>query len=581
MSRAFLIIALVSSLTGCAGVFNPYVKPEMSAERLFMVPGGPNAHTPPVPKQAVKPEVRTEARIETTPDTRPEARTEATVAARAAPGPDVVQQDAAIPQTSGTPCDYLEPQLCGPLLLAEGYRVAYLRAASNQQRLRSGLALTGLAAATATLYYGLSGRDVFKDRVLRLGTLGAASYAAGTYFTSSPRQQVYLHGATAMSCAIIAAAPLMVPRGTTQSLREDLVSLDRELSSERSRTDVSSATKILDAIAAAESAYRDGIRMHSVLVSSGLVLRGRIELLANEVNRQTLAQLPDLNSLYSLAGSMSGFAQGFGVGRLAPAGAAPAANSKGGTLERSQEDSDEPSRWLLNATARVLSHLQFASAAAQTFDEVGGCSPDGIVDNFNVEPADAAVTVEKGKTFQFLVTDEGGHPSAKLSGASVEKVELQPVQSSEDNHSKYKVVIRGLDVTGQKGPTLLIRESNGVKVVSVALMVSAPAAAAPATDTAAPASATKTGPGAPRANEDASFLASPLRILAVQCTVGVDRPDCLMGKDTREAIKAYKEKANSGTQQNDSVDAALLALARKRKLDTNACSMKTFDCGQL
>ncbi|MCQ4166765.1 hypothetical protein [Tahibacter harae] len=527
-----MLVAAALVLTGCAGVFNPYVKPELDQRRLFEVPADPADRS-----------------------------------------------------GANLGCAELEPQLCEALLLAEGYRLAYLRAAANQQKFRSGIALTGLAAATATLYYGLSGREVFKDRVLRLGTLGAASYATGTYFSSSPRQQVYLHGATAMSCAVIAAAPLMVPRGRAAALRDDLARLAGALASdsERSRS-VTASAKMLDAIAAGENAYRDGTVMQANLLRSGFVLHARIALLANEVNKQVLAQLPDLASLYALAGSMSGFAQGFGSGRLAapaavpaPDGATPADLAARGMNVRGSDKSD-PSRELLDATAAVQQHLQFASVAAQSFDEVGACNPDGIADNFKVEPGDATVTVEAGKTFDFLVTDERGHPSAKLSGDSVGNVELQPVHSIEDNSSKYKVVVKGRKATGSKGPTLLIRESNGVKVVAVTVMVSAPAAPADADD--APAAPAKNSPAAPRAGEDAGFLQNPLHILAVQCTVGAEKPDCLMGRKTRAAIKAYKERINPGTPQDDSADAALLALAGKRKLDIAACSAKTYDCGE-
>lgn len=520
MLRSIGIVVAVAALSGCAGVFNPYVKPELKSERLFVSPS--------------------------------ESSTDGT-------------------GKSASACDAIEASVCDAMNLAEGYRVAYLKAAGNQQRFRNGMALAGLTAAAATLYYGLQGRDIFKDRVLRLGTLGAATYATGTYFTSSPRQQVYLHGATAMSCAIIAAAPFLVPKGAADELGKDLDDLAKALAAARETYKDSTATGFLDALSDAENVYRDGRLMQGNLQRSGLVLRSRIELLANEVNQQALAQLPDLGSMYALASSLSGFAQTFGSARLTTPSERGATASSGGGVEAARAPEPDVTA-LKDATRAVRKHLEFANAAAETFDQVAACSPEIVATAFVVEPTSTAVTLEKGKTFQFLVTDASGHPSAKLTGASVEKVGLEPVQAVEETRTKYRVIIKGLDATGQKGPELVIRQANGVHVKTVAIMVSAPPAPA---DTAA----RKTdGPTTARNAIETALLKDPLRILAVQCVVGA-KPDCLMGTKTREAIKRHKALRNPGTAVDDSIDAPLQTEANTLDLASDACKAETITCG--
>lgn len=534
MKSSRWLLASVALLSGCTGVFNPYVKPVRDNGHLF-------------------------------------------VTSKKSDGATDKQNQ------GSSACDNLDDDLCEALKLAEGYRVAYLNAAGNQQRLRNGAAIVGLAAAASTLYYGMQGRDIFKDRVLRLGTLGATAYAGGTYFSSSPRQQVYLHGATAMSCAIIAAAPHMIPKDDRASLKRDLDTLHSHLAAARENYKGDSSAEVLETFSQAENVLRDGRAMYAGLLRSGMVLRQRIEVLANEVNKQALAQLPDLASMYSLAGAMAGYAKGFGAERLTTPAPAPAAAKARALLETAR-----PAEISLDdvkiATNDVQRHLQFADAAAQSFDEVGLCNPLAVGSPFAVEPAGDAASVEKGKTLQFIVTDSG-HPSAKLSGTNTELVELQPVQAAEDNASKYRVVVKGLDVTGQKGPQLTIRDSTGVRFHSVTITVSAAAPATTSTTTttgttsttsaalAANAAAQAEARTARNVDIEPAVLKDPLKILAVQCVVNAATKDCIMGLKTRAAIRAYRR-----TAKDDSIDAALQAEADKLRLDPAACSRTPVTC---
>jgi hypothetical protein len=522
-----LSIALFALLSGCAGVFNPYVAPD--ADKTIG-------------------------------------------AGQTNPGTSYTSIDGGKPSADNSQsstrfdCSQLEDSLCSALTLAERYRVAYLKAAGNQQILRNTFAIAGLIAATSTLYYGLEARDKYRGRVVRLATVGAASYAAGSFFTSSPRQQVYLDGATAMSCAMIAAAPAMVPKSEKATLQQDLNTLQDKLRDINGAALATSDHLVLQAISDGESTLQSGTEMLVHLTTSGIVLRARIEVLANEVNHQTLAQLPDLNSLYSLAGSMSTFAQTFGSQRLTST-----ATKSGATA--SSLGGGKPSPGLIalqNATDQVKKHLKFAGIAAQTFSEVAACSPDGIVDSFSVGPLDTTVTVEKGKTYSFTVKDKRGHPKAKLSGANADKVELQPVQIQADD---YLVVVKGIDATGTSGPSLLISESNGMQSHAATILVSAPSAKTDVT-TAKPQAVATT----PRNNTiDEAFLGDPLKILAVQCLVGA-QPDCVMGAKTRAAIRAYKNEQKPRASNDDTIDAQLQSAAGKLNLPPTACRTTPISC---
>ncbi len=279
-------------------------------------------------------------------------------------------------------------------------------------------------------------------------------------------------------------------------------------------------------------------------------------------------------SLYSIAGSLPGIAQNFGSMRIVAA-KADASASEG--LRREAADEPDSAR-ILEGQAQILSlktapvalYLANAEMARQDFAEVAACHATVPVSEFEVEPADAAVSLTAGKEFTFQVTDARGFPSARLSGKNADQVELLPIRVEAKT---YAVVVRGKATTGVHGPSLLISDTTGARVVSISLTVATvkPEAQKPASSPSLP-SALKSR----NSNIEPAFLRDPQKILSVQCLVGAD-PDCKMGLQTRSAIARFKASKAEWTH-DDAIDDQLQTAANQVVLDADACTVVPVAC---
>jgi hypothetical protein len=466
----------------------------------------------------------------------------------------------------------LEADLCDALNLANGYRDVYRKAADQHSTFRNSASLVSLGSALVSVYYGLSGRQVFRDRVQRLSVIAAGSYAAGTYLTSAPRQTVYYHAASAMTCAVLASAPVMLPRATQSGIVADLAELQNALVDFSALQPTSQ--EHLDLLSEARSTAMKGAQLAADMTRSAVMLRARIQLIADEVDRLIVEQEPSMASLYSIAGSLPGIAQNFGSMRIAAAKTLDSA-SEGIKLGASDEPDAakmlrDQAHHLRLKTAQVALHLANAEMARQDFSEVAACHATAPASEFMVEPADAAVSLTVGKEFTFQVTDARGFPSARLTGKNTDQVELLPIRVEAKS---YAVVVKGKAATGVNGPSLLISDTTGAKVVSISLTVASvkPEAEKPASSASSP-SALKSR----NSNIEPAFLRDPLKILSVQCLTGA-KPDCKMGPQTRTAIATFKA-AKADWTHDDAIDDKLQTEANQIVLDADACAVVPVGC---
>jgi hypothetical protein len=369
---------------------------------------------------------------------------------------------------------------CEGLALAQAYRNAYLRAAGNREHLATSSNLVVLGAAIGGLFYGLTAREAYRDRALRLGSWGVGAYALNQTFAGDVSTLIYLQGASAMECAVLAATPHLMPSVSRDALTRAMRRLNDAISPFANQANTRDNHEDARLLAASHESLRRARQHLAASQRSGMLLSGRIRLLAGEVNRQLVAAQPDANAVLSLAQSFPALVRGLGASTSTtpPAAAAPAADT-GNTppTEATSEDGAAAARAeLASAQQEIEALLLGASFDAADFVEVSACVPDAARTVFKVEPEERTVSVQVGATHTFHITDTGGFPSARLSGSNTDAVVLQPITLQGNT---YVITLKAERAVGAQGPTLLIAETTGSRVVTVQLIVTAKAAPSP------------------------------------------------------------------------------------------------------
>lgn len=103
----------------------------------------------------------------------------------------------------------ITPSLVDAVAVAQAQRKAYYGAVSDRAKLRNGLPLVLVPLGAAAAYKGLVGDagESTRKLLLKEGLVGASLFGLGSHFTSTTREQTYLAGAKALSCAIYASSP--------------------------------------------------------------------------------------------------------------------------------------------------------------------------------------------------------------------------------------------------------------------------------------------------------------------------------------------------------------------------------------
>ena len=101
------------------------------------------------------------------------------------------------------------PSLAEAMAAAQAQRKAYYGAVSERAKLRNGLPVLLIPLSAAALYKGFAGDsgEATRRLLLKEVLVGASIFSLGSYFTSTSREQIYLAGTKALSCAIYATSP--------------------------------------------------------------------------------------------------------------------------------------------------------------------------------------------------------------------------------------------------------------------------------------------------------------------------------------------------------------------------------------
>ncbi|WP_257386329.1 hypothetical protein [Tahibacter caeni] len=476
------------------------------------------------------------------------------------------------PARGGRCTDDFEPSYCNALELADGYRRGYMRRAGRISTLRETSGLLAIPAAAAALYYGLSGREVFNDRILRLSVGAAGVYAAGNWSLKATREQVYLSGARAMTCAAIQSLQFVVPKAIANKnigdvladLRARIDTLQATL--ERGRLSDTVREQAIGAVNDASDVYANLSYLHGETKRAGIILSARVLMIDAQVREAVSRNSPTLDSLRELLGGLQGYAKTFGSDRViaAPAqveqGTASSADSAELAAQAIREDAKarEDMSALSRSVGEARVYLRHADSAKTSFEAVAACAPEGGR-TFQILPDSGSVEITATQSYSITINDRVGHPVVALGGTPNAAVKLQPVQIGKSDDQYVAVVTTEATTQAISGPVLSIRSANGLEGRDIAIRVVPAQQAAPANPTPAPAGTAKRGAGEPRYPAERDFLDSTTDLFAVQCLVGAD-PDCRIGPETRAAIRNFR--ARQGLTGDDEINQPLVDAAK-------------------
>jgi hypothetical protein len=446
--------------------------------------------------------------------------------------------------------------------------------------------LMTVGAATSALFYGLDGRSQYRDRVVRLTSLSAGLLGAGQWALQPSTDLIYHEGAIAMNCAALLAYPVLVPNAAINSIDTDLEDLGIQIDTVsvlQMRVLAADRADSTAALSDATTAREAGHALAARASTQPSVLLAHIKMLDAEVRQLLTSTAPNFQSLQAILAQLPAAAKTAGSDNLKPP--APASTASSGPRDAKPAVQVFSSRSALDALAGAVAKLRTQTSkmkfrlargatATGSLDVLAKCKPKSST-RFAVAPD--ALAQDVNKTLTLVITDKGGFPSANVVGDNVAAVKLSPIELG-TRGDEFKLTVTGVSLTtaaDAKKPTLAIRSTSGLDGRNIVLNVTAlaaPAAPSKKTDETPLGSGASSGrlmlanPGAPLTEYERALLTGDQiraqnTILAVQChlrdrfRVGRFAPNCILGNDTREAIR----DANGGADaylRSELVDAA-------------------------
>lgn len=483
-------------------------------------------------------------------------------------------------------------ELCNAINLADGYRRGYLHRAGLISGTRENFGYAVIAASTLALYYGASPQPTrtnaagvmiaapnYSQRVRRLGAFGAGVYAYGQWGSPKARDLVYIDGARAMTCAVLKAAPTLPAIKLRDKIEEQRKAVQNALDSVQASLNnrqISNADEAEAMLGNAREQIDEAEGLLAEVESAGVQLRARVQLIDVAVRRRLVDDSPTFESLVALTASLPGIARSLGAS-LAPRAAAGATAARGGGAPTPIMIDLEPLRKAIEILKKTVASL---TRLRSTIDSVGDCAVgDGA--KFSFAPTATSASIVKDATYQVLVSDPVGHPTASIAGGQVASLELKPIEIT-GKDDEYRITVTGKVVTSAEAkPILAIRSASGLSGADISLTVTAaqPQEVTPKIEQ-KPLQVDQCD-SVDSCDYDTDFLESKQNILALQCLVGA-KPDCIMGAKTRMKISEYRtsKRYSSGNFVDAKVKTDLGSILIEINNDAAKynCSMPPLTC---
>jgi hypothetical protein len=311
----------------------------------------------------------------------------------------------------------------------EALREEYFNAISDQAILNSTAGLALIPISAAGLYFGISGPQ---SALLPTALGGAAMFLGANYLHSQPREYVYAEGADAVSCAVIAMAPvraavnrLQATGGGEQAKYPSLSPLMARLQSAADQVEgmvkepgsLDGPGEVARArVAEARALIKEAVEAETTIQTSGDALFNAIQKIRTSVTNSLIADEPNLTALASSLSSALPLSAGQLVSKAAVA-LQPSAPP--GTLHDVSPAALKDIQNLLQPYMRELNQAYeelrgvvalVRTAPSQAYLDACGIDVKSAGLNFSITPDSPIAFSDGDKVEAYAITISGGKP---------------------------------------------------------------------------------------------------------------------------------------------------------------------------
>lgn len=388
---------------------------------------------------------------------------------------------------------------------ADSWRHTYARAAGQHAAMRNWSAAALLPLSATALFYGVTGHGS-SDRITRLALGGASIYGANQYLTSNPRQDLYIQGAQALTCAIASTRPFIVTKEWLEDLNGDTETLTGKLAILEMRhvalqamvdddtlPDTSAKATATETLASSSRAIADAralivksTQAELAIEGAGHALSDAVRSITDFVYSQLPSTQPDLETLKALSGGLGDVASSLAGSAWPASGSAPttteetreereieAFTARGDapppSISRARELVADAQSEVARRSVPVLVKIQSMVDIAEQTGKVANCTPKESILRFQITPAGETQTVGVGKVVTLEARGGAGIPRFRVLGSNTDSI---AVSVASQNLGLLVLNITGKAVVAEAAaPTLMLTDGNEQKQIPIKVTV--------------------------------------------------------------------------------------------------------------
>jgi hypothetical protein len=316
---------------------------------------------------------------------------------------------------------------------ANRQRVAYLDAAGQYSLARNTAPLLATGLGAAALFMTITTGGI-SDTAAGLGLGSAGTIGLAMYYDNRPRQMVYISGADAIGCAIVAQRPLLMLAEDYNAFVIDLNDLESglaKLAGERAKYGARATWIVLengyrpedvdDVLAKGRVIYSGGVALKTSINTAGLGLREKVISIVTAVDREIVKTDPDPKGITNILASLAPSAEAIVPGLLAlpKPKAAPAASEQQADEVLTQEQIDFKN--LVDMVRQKSQLVALRVERAQTLGDITAsleaCTPAEAQSTIRIFPDEAGIVdIPAGGSRTYTVLGGAGIPRVGVAG---------------------------------------------------------------------------------------------------------------------------------------------------------------------